>query len=256
MRCPSRNAVEIERLARLGHQSEFFLDRADVEIGIAPGEFGDVDLLCGTGLGTAALEQAHAAVGDVVGAEEIATTADWPGHRRRVERQCLFDFIEQLERIAALAVHLVDEGDDGNVPEAADLEQLSRPRFDALGRVDHHDGGIDRGQGAVGVLGKVLVAGRIQQVEHQAFEFKRHHRGDDRNAALALDLHPVRTRVATFALGLDLTGEVDGTAEQQQFLGQRGLAGVGMRDDGKRAPAFHLGGKRRTRRGIGRKGKF
>ena len=143
----------------------------------------------------------------------------------------------------------------GNVAQAADLEQLARPRLDALGGIDHHDGGVDRGQRAVGVFGKVLVARRVQQVEHQALEFEGHHRGDDGNAALALDLHPVGTGVAAFALGLDLAGEIDGAAEQQQFLGQRGLAGVGMRDDRKRAPARDLGGERRARRGIGSKGK-
>jgi hypothetical protein len=67
--------------------------------------------------------------------------------------------------IAALAVDLVDEGDDRHVAQAADLEQLARLRLDALGGVEHHDGRVDRGQGAVGVFREVLVAGRVEQVE-------------------------------------------------------------------------------------------
>ena len=44
-------------------------------------------------------------------------------------------------------------------------------------------------------------------------------------------------RVCTaFALGADLSGELDRAAEQQQLFGQRGLAGVGMRDDREGAP--------------------
>ena len=242
---------ELERLAGFRHQFEFVLDRADVEIGIAAGEIGDVDLLRRAGLGAAAFEQAHAAVDDVIGAEEIAALADRPGHRRGVERQRLFDFIQEIEGVAALAVHLVDEGDDGNVAEPADLEQLSGPRLDALGGVDHHDSGVDRGQRAVGVLGKILVARRVQKVEHQALEFEGHHRGDDGNAALALDLHPVGTGVAALALGLDLACEIDGAAEQQQLLGQRGLAGVGMGDDRKGSPPRHFGGERGAGRRFG-----
>ena len=44
------------------------------------------------------------------------------------------------------------------------------------------------------------------------------------------------------AARLDLAGEMDRAAEQQQFLGQRRLAGVGMRDDGKGAPVRAAGG--------------
>ena len=247
--------VELERLAGFAHQRELVLDRGDVEIGIAPGEIGDIDLLRRAGLGAAAFQQPHPAADDVVGADEIAAAADRPGHRRGVERQRLFDLVQKLEGIAAFAVHLVDEGDDGNIPETAHLEQFARPRLDALGRVDHHDGGIDRGQRAIGVFGKVLMARRVQQVEHQPLELERHHRGHDRDTALALDLHPVGTGIAPLALGLDLACEIDGAAEQQQLFRQRGLAGVGMGDDRKGPPSRHLLGKRRTGRRFGRYGK-
>ena len=249
---PLAEGCELERLAGLGHQFEFVPDRGDVEIGVGAREIGQIDLLRGAGLGATAFEQADAAIGDVVGADEIAAAADRPGHRRGVERQRLLDFVEQIEGVAALAVHLVDEGDDGDVAQAADLEQLSRARLDALRGVDHHDGGIDRGQRAIGVFGEVLVAGRVQKIEDEALEFEGHHRGDDRNAALALDLHPVGAGVAPLALGLDLAGEIDGAAEQQQLLGQRGLAGVGVGDDGKGAPARHFVCERRAGRRFSR----
>ena len=110
---------------------------------------------------------------------------------------------------------------------------------------------VDRGQRAVGVLGEVLVARRVEQIEDAAVVIEGHHRGDDRNAALALDRHPVGAGRAAVALGLDLAGEIDGAAEQQQLLGQRGLAGVGVRDDREGAPALDLGGERRLRDRIG-----
>ncbi len=232
--------VQFERLAGFRHQRQFVLDLRHVEIGVAAGEFGDVDLLRGTGLGAAAFEQTDAAIDDVVGAEKIAAAADRPGHRRGIERQRLFDLVQEIEGIAALAVHLVDEGDDRDVAQPAHLEQLSGARLDALGGVDHHHGGVDGGQRPVGVLGKVLVARRVQKVEHEAFELEGHHGCHDRNAALALDLHPVGTGIAAFALGLDLPRQIDGAAEQQQLFGQRGLAGVRMGNDGKGPPPRHF----------------
>ena len=252
--------IEIAELAKLNanldvgavkDELELVLHRSDVEVCIELGQLRDLDLLGRAGLGATAFEQAHAAIGDVIGAEEVAAAADRPGHRRGVERQRLLDLVEQLEDVAALAVHLVDEGDDRDIPKTTNLEQLSGARLDALGSVDHHDSGVDRRERTVGVLRKVLMARRVQQIEHKPLELEGHDRGHDRDAALALDLHPVRTRVAPLALGLDLAGEIDGTAEQQQLLGQRGLARVRVGDDREGAPPRHLGGKRGTGRRVG-----
>jgi hypothetical protein len=191
-------------------------------------------------LGVAAAKRV---VGKVVGAAEGLGAADRPGDRRGVERQLLLDLVENLEGIAAFAVHLVDEGDDRDVAHAAHLEQLQRARLDALGGVDDHHRGVDGGQRSVGVVGEVLVAGRVEDVEDIAVIFEGHHRGDDGNAALALDLHPVGPRMNAVLLRLDLAGELDRAAEQQQLFGERGLARVGVGDDRKCAAARDFAGK-------------
>ena len=191
------------------------------------------------------IEPAHEVAGEIVGAGKAAPAPDRPGHRRRVEGERLLDLVEEVERVAALAVHLVDEGDDRDVAQAADLEQLAGARLDALRGVDHHHGGIDRRQRAVGVLGEVLVARRVEEVEDAIAVLEGHDRGHDRDAALALDAHPVGAGLDAVALRLDLAGELDRAPEKQELLGQRGLAGVRMRDDGEGAPA---------RDGVGRGG--
>ena len=132
--------VQVERLAGVAHQIELAGDRGGVEIGIERRDLGDAHLAQRAGLAGVAFEQPHAAALDLDGADEIAAAPDRPVHRRGVERQRLLDLVEQVERIAALAVHLVDEGDDRDVAQPADLEQLAGARLDALGGVDHHDG--------------------------------------------------------------------------------------------------------------------
>jgi hypothetical protein len=68
-----------------------------------------------------------------------------------------------------------------------------------------------------------------------------HNRRRDGNAALALDLHPVRTRASCVAARLDGARQLDGAAEQQQLFGQRRLARVRVRDDRESAAAAGYG---------------
>ena len=186
----------------------------------------------------------------IEGAGEIRAHADRPDDRRGVERQRRLDLVEQLEGMAALAVDLVDEGDDRDVAQPADLEELSGLALDALRRVDHHDGGIDRGQRAVGVLGEILVAGRVEEVEDEPVALEAHDGGGDRDAALALDRHPVGARAPPLAARPHRARHADGAALQQQLFRQRRLAGVGMRDDREGAPRAPVravrGGPRRS----------
>jgi hypothetical protein len=70
-----------------------------------------------------------------------------------------------------------------------------------------------------------------------------HHRRGYGDAALALDRHPIRAHPPPRAARLDLARQLDRAAKQQQFLCQRRLAGVRMRNDRKRPPAHNLVGQ-------------
>ena len=124
-------------------------------------------------------------------AVEALAHAHRPGEGHHGHAQLALDLVHQVQRVAHLAVHLVDEGDDRRVARAADLEQAPRLRLDAVGRVDHHQRRVHGGQHAVGVFGEVLVAGRVEQVDDAVAVLHLHHRTRDRDAALLLDLHPV-----------------------------------------------------------------
>ena len=49
-----------------------------------------------------------------------------------------------------------------------------------------------------------------------------------------------RLRVLLVVVGLDRAGELNSAAEEQELLGERGLAGVGVGDDRKGAAAGNL----------------
>ena len=111
-------------------------------------------------LGTA--RRLHQLVGiKIIDALELTTHADRPAHRTNIECQRIGDFIEQRKALAPLAVDFVDEGDDRDAAQPADLEQLAGLRLDALGSIDHHDRAVDCGQCAVGIFGKILMPRRV-----------------------------------------------------------------------------------------------
>ena len=85
-------------------------------------------------------------------------------------------------------------------------------RLDAFAGVNYHYGGIDGGKDAVGVLGEVLVAGSVKNVDHTVFVFELENGGGNRDAALLFELHPVGGGGALVFLGGDRTGEVEGAA--------------------------------------------
>ena len=180
---------------------------------------------------------------DIIAADEVATHPDGPACRGNIDGQVFLDLVDDLEGVAAFPVHLVAEGQDRQVAQAAHLEQFARLAFHTLGPVDHHDRGIHGRQRAVGVFGKITVAGGINQIEAVGAKIKRHGRGRDGNAAFLFQLHVVRPGAARLALGADLTGHLNGTAEQKELFGQRGFAGVGMRDDRKGPAAGNFGRK-------------
>ena len=203
------------------------------------------DLVVATSLAFAGREDAHLLLAQIHHAVEMFAHADRPGEGHDGHAEFALDLVHQRQRILHFAVHLVDEGQDRRVACAADLQQATGLRFDAVGRVDHHQRRVDSGQHAVGVFGEILVSGGVEQIDHAVAVFHLHHARSHRDAALLFDFHPVRGRVARGFARLDRAGDLDRAREQQQLFSQRGLARVRVRNDGKSAAAqdfaFDLG---------------
>jgi hypothetical protein len=238
-----QEVVQVEWVRCAMHQLDFHFQLFDFQwehldqLGVVDA-LDDLDIAVGAFL--ASLEQHDLIAQQVVHATEILAHADGPGHRRALDLQHRFQLIQQFQRIARFAVHLVHEGDDGRIAHAADVEQLDGLLFHALGRVDHHQRRVDRGQHAVGIFREVLVARGVEQVHHVVAVFELHHRAGYRDAALLFDLHPVRSRMAAALACLDGARQLDCAREQQQLFSQRGLARVRVGDDAEGAAALHF----------------
>ena len=96
-------------------------------------------------------------------------------------------------------------------------------------------------QRAVGVLGEVLVAGRVEQVDAEAAvrELQDAELVTEMPRSRSISIQSeVTCRCAPARL--DGAGEMDGAAVEKELLGERRLAGVGMGDDGEGAATLRL----------------
>ena len=180
-------------------------------------------------------EPAVGAVGAVEHPAEVTGDADRPGERGRGEAGPLGDLVHELEGVLARTVPLVDDGEHRDAAVPADGEQLHGLGLEALGGVDQHHGGVDGGEDPVGVLGEVRVARGVEQVDDGVAVLELQGRRGDGDAAVALHVHPVRHGAAAAGLAVDGAGLADHAGVQRERLGQRGLAGVRVADDGEGA---------------------
>ena len=183
---------------------------------------------------------------DVVDALEALSLVDGPGEGAHLDVKLLLQLVQEIEGILALAVHLVDEDDDGRLAHAAHFHELARLGLNAFGAVDHNDARVHRRECAEGVLGEVLMARCIEDVDLIGLRspfggvVELHDRSGHTDAALLFNLHPVGGGGLLDFVALDGTGHLNLTAEKQQLLGECRLARIGMRDDGKGASAFYF----------------
>ena len=71
---------------------------------------------------------------------EISAHANRPARRGHIKGQRLFDFIEKVKWVSTLPVQFVDEGDNWDVTQTADLEKLSSLSLNSLCCIDDHYG--------------------------------------------------------------------------------------------------------------------
>ncbi len=147
----------------------------------------------------------------------------------RRNREDVFDLLFRVIGLRGGQVDFIDHGNDGEIVARGEERIRDGLRFHSLARVDYQQRALARGKRAGDFVGKIDVAGRVDQIEAvlvavvgavmQADAF-----GLDGDAALALEVHGIEQLSGHFALG-------DGAGQLQQAVGQRGFTVVDVRDD-------------------------
>ena len=145
-------------------------------------------------------------------------------------------------------VDLVQHRDDLEVGVERHVQVGQRLRLDALGRVDQQDRALAGGQAAGDLIAEVDVAGGVDQVQDVLFFVVALPREPDRlaldrDAALALDVHPVQV------LGPHLAA-FHHARKLQHPVGKRRLAVVDVGDDAE-VPDHGLVGLTGNQPGLG-----
>ncbi len=166
--------------------------------------------------------------------------ANGPVHRRGGDAERALDVVDQRQRITRRPVELVDEREDRQPVTPAHLEELAGLTFDAVRRVDDHHDAVRSNEGAIGVFAEIVMAGRVDQRQSVSLQLELERRGRDRDAALLLERHPVRRRLAPVLTSADGASEFNRAGVQQELFRQRRLARVGMRNNREGSPSRHL----------------
>ena len=254
--CPAQDRGGIEwRAGHLQHL-DFLLGLEEggvVEALADDGVIQPADLHRGAvGAANGALEEVDLLAEAIVHPAEVGAEAERVIHRAGGEAEHVFQFVKQGERLEGRAVEFVEEGEDRHAAPAADLEEFAGLRLDALAGVDHHDGGVDGGEHAVRILGEILMPRGVEQVDPVPGVIELEDGRGDGDAALAFEFHPIARGRPLLAAGSDRARELEGTAVEEEFFGERGLAGVRVTDD-REGPAAgdFVGGRREHGSGAG-----
>ena len=164
---------------------------------------------------------------------KVTRDTDRPVQRGGTQTDALLDLVQELQRFTAGPIPLVDERDHGHLAGPTHVEELQGLDLQPLGRVQEHDRAVHGGQHTIGVLREVGVARGVQQVEDVVVVGDTQRGRRDGDTAVLLHLHPVGGHSLAVTLAVHGPRRGDRRGVQRQRLGQRGLTGVRVGDDGE-----------------------
>ena len=138
-------------------------------------------------------------------------------------------------------IDLVDDGNDFETVIDGEIGIGESLGFDSLRGIDDQERAFAGGQGARDFVGKIYVAGRVNQIELIGLAILRGvgHAdgvGFDGDAALAFEVHGIED------LGLHFARS-ERSGELEQAVGERRFAVVDVRDDGEIADVLGIHGQ-------------
>ena len=151
--------------------AQLFADETVERFGVVKAAFDSLDLVL---TAVELVKGEDLALFAVINTLEVDAAADGPVHRIGADAELLLQLLHKIVGASRLTVELIYKGEDGDIAHCAYLEKLSGLRLDALCRVDDHDRAVGSHQGAVGVLGKVLMSRSVEDVYAVALILKLH----------------------------------------------------------------------------------
>jgi hypothetical protein len=163
-------------------------------------------------------------IGIAVGIEEAVHDV-LPAVRGQVDRQAFLpeDLLDALQKPFEIGVFGVDLVDEDHAAEAAFARRSHHPRrveLDAVLRVDDDDRRLHRRKRRDRLAGEIRHAGRIDQVDVDAFVGEVDERRIERVAVLLFE----GVEVGDGGASLQAAHRADGSGFPQQGVGQQGLA--------------------------------
>lgn len=160
-------------------------------------------------------------------AGEAVLAPDRQLHGERDGAEPRTDRLHGAVEVRARAVELVDERDARDaVPVRLPPHRLAL-RLDARDGVEDGDGAVEDAQRALDLVGEVDVTRCVDQVDPVVSPVAADGRGEDRDAPVPL----LRVEVGDGRAVVDLAALVDGTGEEEDPLGDGGLARVDVGED-------------------------
>ena len=186
------------------------------------------------------VERVERIFGDGIDALEKLTDANRERKRSGLNLQNAFNLVEQVEHMAAIQVHLVDERDNRRMAHTADIHQANRLLFNTVHAIDKHQSSVHGGQRTVRIFAEVLMPRGIDEIEHATFEREVQHGTRNRNTTLLFNLHPVTNSVALVGLRTHVPSLANHIPVPQELFGDGGFTGVRVADDGESAAFFNF----------------
>ena len=126
------------------------------------------------------------------------------------------------------------------VAHTAHLHQLKGLALYPFGSVYYNNYAVDCRQCAVGIFGKILMAGGVEDINPQLFVIECHYRCGYGDSPLFFDFHEVGGGRFLDFIRFYGSRNMNSAAKQQQFFGEGGFPGIGVGNNGKRPPAVNL----------------
>ncbi len=159
---------------------------------------------------------------------EVGFAADGQLHEHGVAAELVVQLPDDLVRVGACAIHLVDEGQPRDMVALHLAVNGQRLRLNSANGAEDEDRPVQYTQAALDLDGEIDVAGRVDHVDRGAVPLHRRRGAGDGDATFPLEVHVVE-RCAFAALAVDFLHAVDSARIEQNTLAQGRLTRVDVR---------------------------